>query len=382
MVDGNRIKLLRKNNKITAKGLCEALGVTIGVIFSWQRNEYSPSSEALAGLAKALNTSQAYLLGETDDPSPPGSPPVTPATAAPAPTIATVLARLDAIESALASHDSTADARIKAALVQLAPEVIMSQLDELRREVISHEQSSTDRLLEAINAIVGSLFNMMNTAHDKERMGNVLKLFQETPPKVVDNVTKVAQEESKELRIIPTQPYIRTKRPVWRHDDSLTTHHAAGAGGISLQELERRFNEAMEGSGTILHRITAMVPERCPWAMEVVGHSMEPTIMHGTTIFYRRATWEEIVDNDIVLLYNHNEEVLKIRRAVCQSNHRCVLVADNPEYAESMPLSEDIEIVGVVLYASNGAEPERERERESGGTARRIDRRTSPVKSR
>jgi phage repressor protein C with HTH and peptisase S24 domain len=88
--------------------------------------------------------------------------------------------------------------------------------------------------------------------------------------------------------------------------------------------------------------------------MPVVGHSMEPTLMDGTMIYYRRATWEEVIDNDIVICYSHAMDELKVRRALCQGNKRCVLVADNPEHAERIPLNDEVVVVAIVLYADNG----------------------------
>ena len=66
---GERIKNLRKNNKITQEKLAEELGVARPTVSSWENNENKPTAENLSLLAVILNTSASYLLGETNHPA-------------------------------------------------------------------------------------------------------------------------------------------------------------------------------------------------------------------------------------------------------------------------------------------------------------------------
>jgi len=66
---GERIRNLRKNNKITQEQLAESMGVARPTISSWENNENKPTTENLFMLASILKTSAAYLMGETNDPT-------------------------------------------------------------------------------------------------------------------------------------------------------------------------------------------------------------------------------------------------------------------------------------------------------------------------
>lgn len=70
MLIGQRIKALRKNNKITQEQLAESMGVARPTISSWENNENKPTTENLFMLASILKTSATYLMGETEDPTP------------------------------------------------------------------------------------------------------------------------------------------------------------------------------------------------------------------------------------------------------------------------------------------------------------------------
>ena len=70
MLIGQRIRALRKNNKITQEQLAESMGVARPTISSWENNENKPTTENLFILASILKTSATYLMGETDDPTP------------------------------------------------------------------------------------------------------------------------------------------------------------------------------------------------------------------------------------------------------------------------------------------------------------------------
>lgn len=67
---GERIRSLRKNNKITQEQLAESMGVARPTISSWENNENNPTTENLFMLVAILKTSATYLIGETDDPTP------------------------------------------------------------------------------------------------------------------------------------------------------------------------------------------------------------------------------------------------------------------------------------------------------------------------
>lgn len=61
-----RLKELRKTNKITQEQLAKALNVYQSRITRWEQGINEPSIEILKQLAKELNTSIDYLVGYTD----------------------------------------------------------------------------------------------------------------------------------------------------------------------------------------------------------------------------------------------------------------------------------------------------------------------------
>ncbi len=65
---GIRIKALRKEKKITLKELAEKADISISFLSDIENGRSNPSLERLEEIAKALNTSISYLLGE-DTPS-------------------------------------------------------------------------------------------------------------------------------------------------------------------------------------------------------------------------------------------------------------------------------------------------------------------------
>lgn len=67
---GHEIRQLRKNLRLSQEGLANLIGVSRSAVYDWERNAYSPEGENLVYLAKALGVSVAYLIGETDDPTP------------------------------------------------------------------------------------------------------------------------------------------------------------------------------------------------------------------------------------------------------------------------------------------------------------------------
>ncbi|CAH1215277.1 hypothetical protein PAECIP111891_04245 [Paenibacillus allorhizoplanae] len=67
---GERIKERRDRLDMLQEQCADSVGVTRGVLSSYERNVSIPPSNVLGRLAKALNTSTDYLLELTDDPTP------------------------------------------------------------------------------------------------------------------------------------------------------------------------------------------------------------------------------------------------------------------------------------------------------------------------
>jgi len=67
----DRLKALRKRERLTQEELGERAGVNGSYISLLERRvKTNPSLTVIINLARALNTSPAYLMGQTDDPSP------------------------------------------------------------------------------------------------------------------------------------------------------------------------------------------------------------------------------------------------------------------------------------------------------------------------
>lgn len=66
MLFAERIKESREKNKLSQTELGEKIGVSLSTITRWEKGKRTPRSEELLALAKVLNVSVAYLLGETD----------------------------------------------------------------------------------------------------------------------------------------------------------------------------------------------------------------------------------------------------------------------------------------------------------------------------
>ena len=67
---GQRIKLLRKKNKMNQIQLSEVTGTTREAISLYENGEKGMSIEVLCKLADYFNISTDYLLGRTDDDRP------------------------------------------------------------------------------------------------------------------------------------------------------------------------------------------------------------------------------------------------------------------------------------------------------------------------
>jgi transcriptional regulator with XRE-family HTH domain len=66
----SRITEMRAKNNLNQQGLAELAGVSLHTVFRAEKGN-NVQTESIKALAAALDTSVAYLLGETDDPSPP-----------------------------------------------------------------------------------------------------------------------------------------------------------------------------------------------------------------------------------------------------------------------------------------------------------------------
>lgn len=65
---GQRIKDLRNKKEWTRQDLADKLGVSLNGIYRWEKSERGVSEENLAKIAKVLETSSSYLMGEIDYP--------------------------------------------------------------------------------------------------------------------------------------------------------------------------------------------------------------------------------------------------------------------------------------------------------------------------
>lgn len=63
---GWKIQTLRKKKGLTQQSLADILGVARTTVLSWEKGAFFPEGENLLNLAKALETTAAYLLGEAD----------------------------------------------------------------------------------------------------------------------------------------------------------------------------------------------------------------------------------------------------------------------------------------------------------------------------
>lgn len=66
----HRLKVARKSKKLTQEQLALQVQTTKGTISNYENGYSTPSNEMLVLLAKTLNTSTDYLLGNTEDPTP------------------------------------------------------------------------------------------------------------------------------------------------------------------------------------------------------------------------------------------------------------------------------------------------------------------------
>ena len=68
MMVSNNIRRAREKKGISQAKLAIALGVKENTVWRWENNKAKPDAETIVKIAHALNTTAAYLLGETDTP--------------------------------------------------------------------------------------------------------------------------------------------------------------------------------------------------------------------------------------------------------------------------------------------------------------------------
>lgn len=61
---GERLRTLRKKAGLTQEQLAEAIGVHLNTVCLWERGEYTPKTQSIKALAKALGVSEADLLND------------------------------------------------------------------------------------------------------------------------------------------------------------------------------------------------------------------------------------------------------------------------------------------------------------------------------
>ena len=69
MILADKIIELRKKNGWSQEDLAEKLDVSRQSISKWESGVQEPRAQRIAELAKLLDTTTAYLLGDSDDPS-------------------------------------------------------------------------------------------------------------------------------------------------------------------------------------------------------------------------------------------------------------------------------------------------------------------------
>lgn len=71
MTMGERIKALRKEYGMTQFALANALGITKGTVSTWENNSRTPGFETLSKLSDIFQRSIEYIMGKSDDATPP-----------------------------------------------------------------------------------------------------------------------------------------------------------------------------------------------------------------------------------------------------------------------------------------------------------------------
>ena len=68
MMISSNIRNARERERISQAKLALILGVKENTVWRWENNKAKPDAETIVKIARALNTTTAYLLGETDTP--------------------------------------------------------------------------------------------------------------------------------------------------------------------------------------------------------------------------------------------------------------------------------------------------------------------------
>ena len=72
MTMGERIKQLRKEKGMTQTDLAHTLNVTKGTVSTWERDSRTPSFETLDAMCDLFQRRLDYIMGRSDDATPPG----------------------------------------------------------------------------------------------------------------------------------------------------------------------------------------------------------------------------------------------------------------------------------------------------------------------
>ncbi|MBQ4401696.1 MAG: helix-turn-helix transcriptional regulator [Synergistaceae bacterium] len=64
-----RLKLRRIEKRYSQDEISKLIGVKGNTVWRWENDRAKPDTETIIKIAQALNTSAAYLLGETNDPT-------------------------------------------------------------------------------------------------------------------------------------------------------------------------------------------------------------------------------------------------------------------------------------------------------------------------
>lgn len=68
---GQRLKMLRNTHNMKQSDLAEAMHVSVYSVSAWERDLQKPEYNKLESLSRLFNVNLSYLLGESDDNSPP-----------------------------------------------------------------------------------------------------------------------------------------------------------------------------------------------------------------------------------------------------------------------------------------------------------------------
>ena len=71
MTLGQRIQGLRKQHGMSQEALGDALGVSRQAVSKWEGDNGIPELDTLIAMSRLFGVSTDYLLGRTDDPTPP-----------------------------------------------------------------------------------------------------------------------------------------------------------------------------------------------------------------------------------------------------------------------------------------------------------------------